>query len=140
MNMRNRIWMAGVLVVLAAPVLAQSAPDRGDRVNERLDQRGERINERLDARGDRIENRLDDRGDRIDGRLDQRASAPPRMETRSGPRDSTVVVIASTIASTVAVHESRTASIVAVTAPRIDWTVAVTGSNDASIDVTEGHA
>ena len=41
------------------------AEDRGDRIDERLDNKDERINERLDNKGDRIEDRLDRKGDRV---------------------------------------------------------------------------
>jgi hypothetical protein len=57
-----KILLAGsLLVVLSAPGLAA---DRGDRINERLDNRGERINERLDNRGERVNDRLDARSER----------------------------------------------------------------------------
>lgn len=73
---------------------AQSVPpatDRGDRIEQHLDNRGDRIEQRddkraawlsahghayaaqrLDNRGERINNRLDRRGARIDRRFDHR--------------------------------------------------------------------
>jgi hypothetical protein len=60
---------AAVLALLCLPAMAQ---DRGDAVNERLDNKGDRIESRLDKRGNRIENKLDKRGDRIDRRVDRR--------------------------------------------------------------------
>lgn len=61
------------LALAAAPALADPAPpDRGDRIERRLDRRGDRSEDRLDRRGDRIDQRLDRRGDRIDRRTDRR--------------------------------------------------------------------
>ena len=53
---------SGVVIgMFAMPALAE---DRGDRIDERLDNKGERIDERLDNKGDRIEERFDTRADR----------------------------------------------------------------------------
>ena len=84
-----------IIGMIAMPALAE---DRGDRIDERLDNKGERIDERLDNKGDRIEHRYDARaeraseagydrlaerleniGDRINGRLDDRSD---RIENR----------------------------------------------------------
>jgi hypothetical protein len=65
-----KLFAPALLMLAAVPVTAQ---DRGDRINERLDERGERINERLDQRGLAAQARLDAKGDRVDARLDARA-------------------------------------------------------------------
>jgi hypothetical protein len=64
------LFAPALLMLAALPVTAQ---DRGDHIDERLDERGERINERLDQRGLAAEARLDAKGDRVDERLDARA-------------------------------------------------------------------
>ena len=89
-----------MLALLAGPVLAQPTadaepgierPDRGDRVERRLDRQGdavdhrldrasrraaandrERAARRLDRRGDVVDRHLDRRGDRADRRIDRR--------------------------------------------------------------------
>ena len=48
-------------------------PDRGDRIERRLDRRGDGINRRLDAQGERLDHRYDVRGDNLEERYDKRA-------------------------------------------------------------------
>lgn len=72
--MKSTLILTGSLLTLlvASPLLAE---DRGDRINERLDQRSDRLEAHghekaaahLDRKGDRVENRLDRRVDRRHG-------------------------------------------------------------------------
>ena len=59
-----KILLTGALMIAAgAPAFAA---DRGERINDRLDNRGERINDRLDNRGERVNDRLDNRAERAE--------------------------------------------------------------------------
>jgi hypothetical protein len=88
------------IAVLSGPVLAQDAPsdeaavqrpDRGDRIERRLDRRGDVVDRKLDRKarradangherrahhlerkGDRVDRKLDRRGRQIDRRVDRR--------------------------------------------------------------------
>ena len=77
MKASTYVILVGVLGSLFSSAVLADDPatsmDRGDRINQRLDNRGDRINNRLDSRGDRINDRLDRRGDRINDRLDRRS-------------------------------------------------------------------
>ena len=53
-TLKTRLATGLVIGMFAMPALAE---DRGDRIDERLDNKGERINERLDNKGDRINRR-----------------------------------------------------------------------------------
>lgn len=93
MNRKFALIMVIAAGSLAGVAAAQSVPvtDRGDRIQQRLDNRGDRIENRFDARsahqetlghtrraqwldnrGERINNHLEHRGDRIDRRFDRR--------------------------------------------------------------------
>ena len=49
------------LLLAATPALATDTPDRGDRIEHRLDRKGDRIDDRLDRRGERIDRSWDRR-------------------------------------------------------------------------------
>jgi hypothetical protein len=95
------------LTVIAGPALAQGAagdsaaveqraerPDRGDRVERRLDRRGDVVDRRLDraarrahdADRDRLARGLDRRGDGIDRRMDRRGRQRDRQIDRRTDR------------------------------------------------------
>ena len=63
---------ASAVVLLAGAAAAEDdvpeaePPDRGDRIEDRLDHRGDRIEDRMDRKGDRINDRLDRRSDRAE--------------------------------------------------------------------------
>ena len=83
--------LAVTAMLLTGAAQAHDRPDRGDRVEQRLDRKGDRINHRLDHRavhaaahghyraawhldrkGNRIDRRLDRKGHRYDRRWDRR--------------------------------------------------------------------
>ena len=94
---------AGSLAGIASAQSTPPATDRGDRIENRLDNRGDRIDNHFDAlaakqealghdkraaflekKGDRIQNRLDNRGERINNRLDRRGARIDRHFDRRG--------------------------------------------------------
>lgn len=71
-------------------------PDRGDRIERRLDRQGDSVDRHMDraarrageAGRDRVSRRLDRQGDRIDRRMDRRGhQIDRRMDRRDARRD-----------------------------------------------------